>query len=330
MAAASQFLSFLAVPLVVSWFSGPNSSAEDWHVLLIIFLGAPLYSALFLWAGWRRFSRLEIRDAADAVGTATSSRMLDASRWLGWLRCRPGENWLNLARKELRLQKPLAMLAVIFTLCWAALFGLQWLKPHSGYAVIENVLICLYAPLMLVLAGSMSIGEEKFLGVSAWHLTLPISARRQWLVKLAVGALTGIALGLVIPFAFDLLSALTIKTGLLVSADWNMRVWVPLSTISGGLFVLGFWAATWVPNTIRAALTAAVGWVPLLCCGMLGIWCAKQVCAFPQPEWAFPGARGAPQAPEVLGACGFAGVVISVALLQSLAQFRRVRIPAST
>ncbi|HVV70972.1 MAG TPA: hypothetical protein VHI52_05650, partial [Verrucomicrobiae bacterium] len=117
---ASQFIAVIAIRLVLSQLTGSDFSADDRRFWPIIFLGAPLYAALFLWGGWRKFLRLEAREPVYGEGAVAAG---SAGGGPGWLRCRAGEHWLNLARKELRLQKPLLLLAGIFTVCWLALFG---------------------------------------------------------------------------------------------------------------------------------------------------------------------------------------------------------------
>src|SRR5262249_5307759 len=98
--------------------------------------------------------------------------------------------------------------------------------------------------------------------------------------------------------------------------------WIALTSISCGLFILSFWASTLVANTIRAALTAVIGLVPLYFCAMAGTWCAKQTGGL--------GVGGSFEISEFAGVFGFVGIVGSIALIQSLSQFRRIRLRAST
>src|SRR5439155_6164806 len=115
-----------------------------------------------------------------------------------WLRCRPQGAALNLIRKELRLQKPLFLIAVVFALCWFVALGLWFIQPatHELFETVLTVLAVFYAPLIALLAGCVSLGEEKALGLTAWHLTLPVSAWKQWLAKLGVSSAIWLALGL--------------------------------------------------------------------------------------------------------------------------------------
>jgi len=325
---AAQFVAVLGLQVGLSLFTGADMGFGDSRLPTLVCLGAPLYSALFLWGGWRRFSRLEVTEPSYGEGLLAPGKVEPGhSRW-SWLRCRAGEGLLNLGRKELRLQKPLLLLAAVFSVCWLAVFALQWLQPHHGYENVGDVLVCLFMPLALVLAGSLSLGEEKTLSVASWHLALPVSATRQWLVKLGVGAFTGAVLGLVLPLGLAWVSSWANEGGLLLKE--NKNGWIALASISGGLFVIGFWAATLVANTIRAALIAVAGLVPLFLCGMAGSWCAQQTCGFPHGLWVALGVGGGPEVPGFFGVVGFVVIVASIALVQSLLQFRRIRIPTAT
>jgi hypothetical protein len=325
---ACQFLSLLVVKVVISQLSGTDVWLEDTRFAAFVFLGTPLYSAVFLWAGWKKFCRLEVKDVFYEESPRIPAFGGIEHAWSRFLRCRAGEGILNLARKELRLQKPLLMLATVFCACYLATHLLHWLQPHRGYAAIGDVLVCLYAPLCLVLAGSLSLSEEKLLGVASWHLALPISVRRQWLIKIVVGALAGIMLGLVLPLMLAWISSQTGAGGFIFHENDNG--WLALAGVSVGLFVLSFWAATLVTNTIRAALTAIVSLVPLFFCGMAGKWCAEQICGFAHGFWIQLGMDGQPEVPGIIGVFGFVAISVAIALVESLLQFRRVRIPAFT
>jgi len=325
---ACLFLSLLVVNVVSSQLFGIDVLLQDARMVAVIFLGTPLYSAVFLWAGWRKFSRLEVREPSYEQTPQIPEIGRPEYAWPRFLRCRSGEGILNLARKELRLQKPLLMLAVVFCVCWLATYLLHWLQPHRGYATIGDVLVCLYAPLCLVLAGSLSLSEEKILGVSSWHLALPVSVRRQWLVKIVLAALVGIILGLVLPLTMAWISSQTGVVGFIFQENDNG--WLALAGVSVALYVLSFWAATLVTNTIRAALTAIVSLVPLFFCAVAGNWFAQQICGFAHGFWIELGLDGRPEVTGFIGISGFVVVSAAIALVESLLQFRRVRIPAST
>ena len=54
------------------------------------------------------------------------------------------------------------------------------------------VIVGVVSTLMIaILAGSLSLGEERTSGTHAWHMTLPVSALRQWLIKLFMALFAG-------------------------------------------------------------------------------------------------------------------------------------------
>ena len=101
-----------------------------------------------------------------------------------------GSAVLSLVRKELGLQQ------INFILFVAAL-GIGALIPSSeegGAAfLIMKDFVCIAAPFMI---GAVAVAEERRMGVSAWHITLPPSRLKQWLVKLTVCISLSLALGL--------------------------------------------------------------------------------------------------------------------------------------
>jgi hypothetical protein len=136
--------------------------------------------------------------------------------------------------------------------------------------------------LAVALAGSISQGEESALGLGAWHLTLPISARRQWLVKLAVAAAAALVLGVVLPGvlalatlpeARDALGNVGRSNVVLVNPDLSDVVLtaVPVGAGLWLFFVLSFWAATLLRDTLRAIFMAGLSFAAL------GLWAALSV-----------------------------------------------------
>jgi hypothetical protein len=58
-----------------------------------------------------------------------------------------------------------------------------------------------YGLLLAILAGALSSAEERQHGTLEWQLLLPMSARRQWLVKVGVTLMVAVLVGSVLPFA---------------------------------------------------------------------------------------------------------------------------------
>jgi hypothetical protein len=100
-----------------------------------------------------------------------------------------------------------------------------------------------------VLAGSLSLGEERTSGRQLWHMTQPVSVRRQWLIKLVMAMSAGFFCALLVVAAADL-----------VLPEWPFRM-VPAATemllgliMSLLLSFAAFWCACATSGTVRAGL----------------------------------------------------------------------------
>src|ERR1051325_3638163 len=335
---AGQFLVGLAAVYAIGRTYGPDFQFEDPRISVLILSVGLIYSATFLWLGWRKFARLEFSDVAFGEVWPLSSAMPGQRRWSDWLRCRPTGGLLNLVRKEVRLQKPVFMVAATFSLFWLVAFALLFLQPtrQDLFETILNVLTVFEVALVALLAGCVSLGDEKTLGLAAWQLTLPIPVRRQWLVKLAVSATTAIGLGLALPLFLAWITSAKASVGLFYlmhEKDNGLRM---LLEVSGLIFVMSFWAATLVGSTVRAALAAVIGLAAISAAAALGSWCGPHLGGLQTPLLIFLLAHS--QLPPPLGAENgleqwyFLLVpvpIILAALVQSLVLFRRVQTQAS-
>jgi|ERR1051326_990027 ABC-type transport system involved in multi-copper enzyme maturation permease subunit len=254
--------------------------SETAQIAIMIAAGV-IYSTFFLWLSWRKFSRLEIRQVSpDSLGSAKSLAGLGLR--VSWLRCRPTSGLLNLIRKEIHLQKSLFMLAAVLGAVW--FFMGAWLvfmpSEKTFPAGVLVLSIVLYVPLMALLGGTVSLGEEKNLGLTAWHLTFPISVRRQWAVKLAVALATWFALGVILPYVLTRIGAAMSGRGALAPHtfdDMEFETWFGIALFAGGVFALSFWAMTLFSNTVRAVI-ASLALISALCCSAaLGCWLVVQV-----------------------------------------------------
>jgi hypothetical protein len=185
-----------------------------------------------------------------------------------------------------------------------------------------------------LLAGCISLGEEKAIGLTAWHLTLPISAPRQWLLKLAVSATVATVLGLALPYLLACMTAIKTKVGLFYLMNEHDGGWSLVLLVSGLMFVMSFWAVALLANTLRAALTSAISLAALFLCAGLAIGSALLVGPLETPLLLLPVARF--QLPldffskiqmAKYGMLASIAIVAIVSLIQSLAQFRRAQAP---
>jgi hypothetical protein len=285
------------------WFESPSGLA------LIGGVGA-LYSAVFLWLGWRKFTRMELRDSVPSEGNWTSVSIPGLRGRLGWLRCRPAGAVRNLIRKEFRLQKPVLTIGALFALCWLAFIILRFVAPAWGDSINEviQVLTWVYLVLSLLLAGAISLGEDKGLGLEAWHLTLPVAARTQWLVKLGISATVGLLLGIGLPALCEWLLFLKSPSGRLPYLPADKLV--AILQVAGLMLVISFWAATFASSTLRALLSGIVS---------LGVLCGLMVLASWLRELLDPNAPGSGETSLVISLLA----VSSAALAQSYIFFRR-------
>ena len=222
------------------------------------------YAAITVWLGWRLFSRYELRAQGDGPGVLPMSA-LDA---VSALRCRPTGVIANLVRKELRLQQPTVLIAALFVLCWlAAMLTFSMVSWRPGVAeLVFTTLFVSYVPLVLVVCGTISIGEDTSLGIRAWHLTLPVSSATQWEVKLGVMLVAGALVGFALPLT------LTLLTPALVTLPAGTIQLPPpgrIAAMAGALLVISFWSATLFGHTIKAAVATAVAVPALWICVVL-------------------------------------------------------------
>ena len=213
------------------------------------------YAALMLWLGGRKLARFQVTGgmAGDDLLMAGPSVMPEALA--GWFRCRPGAPFLNLIRKELRLLRPLwliTLLAVPYLAC-LAMFRLlpdptnpaQPVPRDGGFNTAMAIIGFLMMP---ILAGSLSMGEERTLGTQSWNLTLPVSARRQWLLKLGMVVVAGLVCSVLLPLL------VLIGCGSIFGSPFMFVGFGPGWLLSVLLLSFAsFWCACAVNGTVRAA-----------------------------------------------------------------------------
>jgi len=238
---------------------------------VVFTLAGAIYGAVFFGLSWRKFRRLQITQLLP--DTLVGSNSLSGQRLrLGWLRCRPSSCSFNLFRKEVQLQKPLFMIAAILCVLWALTYTFLILQPYytTFPEIVFGLTIGFYLPLMSLLAGAVSLGEEKNLGINAWHLTFPISTPRHWVIKLAVGFGVWLFLGVLLPFGLTRLGA-TISGSRLFN-EIELESWIGISLFMTGVFAISFWAMTLFSNTVRAVIGSIATVVGLCSAAALAYW----------------------------------------------------------
>jgi len=299
-------------------------------LFLALAIGAVVYCLAFAYLGWWKFARLEWREAS-AGGTLVAAlegrrpRGNDSSRRR--LQGRTSGPWRSLLRKEFRLQRAVFLLAALFVVCWFAALGLRWLRPawHDYFEGILGVMLAVYLPLVWLLAGCISLGEEKNLGTWGWHLTLPFSVARQWAAKVFVAVLVVLGLGLLLP-------------GLAALIAYGFKVdrpdrWVteasPVLLVAGYTTMLSFWAVTMLGTAIRAVLFTLVGAGTLFFGSLflLGIGAETHIqiglCTWIMVTYQFNPHHFASNDPNIMGAVVGTSILLVLLLRQSYVHCRR-------
>src|SRR5262245_31069828 len=149
------------------------------------------YGLLISWLGLRK---LELFQATGGIaGDDLLMRNPDVmdGTLVRSLRCRRTGALANLIRKELRLLWPVWMLVLLSMVFLVAIAPFRFMNNPDNPGITAGWMGAFLGLLLAsVLAGSLSIGEERSLGTHAWHMTLPCSVRTQWLTKLIVSVIT--------------------------------------------------------------------------------------------------------------------------------------------
>lgn len=217
------------------------------------------YAVVMVWLGRRtllRFQAIEGQSECDPL-SALSARLVPRQA-AEWFRCQPDRLVCNLFLKELQLLRPVWPLAALNLLAWTCLFALgtdpgyhPLHSPDGALIVASLAATFVLSPLIAILAGTLSLGEEKHFGTHGWHLTLPVPAWLQWTVKLGIAVLTGtIFAGALPPLA---VAAREWFLGEPLGMRGPTVVWLcPL--VFATVTLAAFWLATLTKGTVRAAL----------------------------------------------------------------------------
>jgi len=303
---------FPYILILVHWneIFGPNpSQVPSITALWITAFAALCYAGVMLWLGGRKLARFQVAGgmAGDNLLMAGSGVMPEALA--GLLRCRPTGAVLNLIRKELRLLRPLWLISFLSLVYLTALTLFRFLHlrdsaapfPEGAY-VLLYIPVILFSPLIAILAGSLSLWEEKTSGTQSWQMTLPVSARRQWMIKLFIAVFTGLVCAVLLPvlamvvlglifgthsmFVDQAMVGLTIaggSIGLAGGSLFGLLFRFVVQAIPGLLLtaliltVASFWCSCAVNGTVRAALLYVPAMVAVLLAGRCGGWIAPKL-----------------------------------------------------
>jgi len=253
---------------VLFWGRGYSKLGTSTFIatMSIVFLG---YAGLMLWLGWRKLTRFQATGGVGGDDLLTAAPGVLPGALVGWLRCRPTGAVLNLFRKEFRLLRPVWLISLLAALDWACLtlFGLPYERGFSRNFETAVVIVGVVSTLMIaILAGTLSLGEERTSGTHLWHLTLPVSARRQWFIKLCMALLAGFTGAGLVP--------LLIAGRLLDPSHMLADVHLGRNLLVGAVILTfaAFWCACAVKGTVSAVLWVLPVMIALYFAVELGKW----------------------------------------------------------
>ena len=237
-----------------------------WTTSIVSFAGAVL--------AWRTFVRLEANEGSSSRPASQARRNVSAPEGarLSMTR-RPW--WVQVARKELHLQKMIFVIAALYVVCWCALSWSARVLPVMP--VLLTPLSFVYAAAVALLLGSFASAEERQLGTHNWQMLMPVSARRQWTVKVAVVCGLCLLLGFALPWALE-------STALLPNDVDSMRdesaAFTTSRTSAGaiipialtGLAIASLYVSSAATAGLRALMASLAAAAPVMGAGIGLIW----------------------------------------------------------
>ncbi|MEI7936580.1 MAG: hypothetical protein WCK27_07840 [Verrucomicrobiota bacterium] len=214
-----------------------------------------IYCALVYWRGYARFKRLQVVDGPARDVSLPEGLEARLTRPLTMLSSRFRGPFASLLKKEFRLQQISFLLAGVFFLI--AVAGSCLLQHHQDPgSLIVGCDFVIYVLVLPLVAGAVSVAEEKGWDMAEWHLTLPPSALQQWSAKMLAALSTSLVLGLVLPAILLLVGdALFAKGDALNSLPPASQI---LGWVLGQLLLtsVAIYAASFCNSTLRAILGA--------------------------------------------------------------------------
>jgi len=175
----------------------------------------------------------------------------------------------TLLKKEFRLQQVSFLLAGVSVLIAAAACCLHQRHAEVARTIVWSDML-IYVFMLPLVAGAVSVGEERGWGMAEWHLTLPPSARMQWGAKLLATLSTSLLLGLLLPTILAV--GAEALAGSLRPAIAAQSASVALGVVFAqvALTSVAVYAASFSRDTLRAILATFV----LLAAGVGLVWSA--------------------------------------------------------
>ncbi len=229
-----------------------------------IFYGvAILYSAFGFWLARRLFYRAQ--DAAWTGGVINFSRWryfeggaesLSVARWRRPMRA--------LCRKEFQLHSIAligagALLGMHIAIFFLRAFYTNFHK-NSTVAVLTDFFWMLWL-VMPLLIGCMAVAEERKLGVTDEQFCLPVSRRKQFLIKFLPTMFFGIFFGSIMPLSLETIAAHLGNGNEIFTPSTHNYIWdingltvfeINVVALSAGFALAAFFASTLARNFLQA------------------------------------------------------------------------------
>lgn len=221
--------------------------------------------ALACWSFSRSyFSRMQVADSTggeiDLAGrispwfrsaNARTRRSLQSADWA-------------LFKKELFLQQVPLLFCLLLLVGWGTMFLTDLFSQHAAtfqdssdslgkYAAVLG----LYFFLVPLISGCISLAEERASGIHSWQITLPVSRRRQWAVKVAGLIFTNAVLGFLVPAALLMLFP-ALRDHMFAHGAANFELWLWLMGVCAALMLISVYVASLSRNTMQALVAALV------------------------------------------------------------------------
>lgn len=211
------------------------------------------YAGVMLWLGRRTLARFQVTGGMAGDDLLMAGPDVMPGALADWFRCRPTGAVLNLIRKEIRLLRPVWIITLLYVLgeTCVTMFRLVPERGSTKEFPVAVVMLGAFSTLIAVLAGSLSLGEERTSGTHSWHMTLPVSARRQWLIKLFVALFAGVSCAVLLPVLVLIAGGFRFGSPFMFVGVHTAMVWLLMASL---LTFASFWCACAVNGTVRAVL----------------------------------------------------------------------------
>jgi len=214
----------------------------------------PVYCVVVFYLSYRRLLNFELAGGEHSNIRLPISMQARVERLASSLIPSKYRDIRALVAKELHLQHNSTILFLLFLglqLLDIAFLELAYPKDPGEYFVMPLFFCAGTMPLVI---GSSAIAEETNLGTRAWHLTLPISIRTQWFVKLSVVSTFAIVFAILVPLFWLWLGW---NLGLLAAdPDILSALWLFFYSPVLLVTLIAFYASSFSRDTLRALLTA--------------------------------------------------------------------------